>query len=212
MIDKGPRDRAAELASELTRLHAMAEDRLLLRWRAAFGKDASTGIPVSLIRSILAWRLQADVLGDLDRASADLLDQIADRRASGTNDGPTGNKPGSSPGTLSDIGLPDTRSGRLQPGTVLVREHDGTIHHVMVLANGFSWNGRTFASLSKVAAAITGTNWNGRRFFGLKQQQARTPVGPRPNLAKPAYSRVPSEASTAPVASCLDHHAGEGPS
>jgi hypothetical protein len=40
----------------------------------------------------------------------------------------------------------------------------------MVLDKGFAWNGRTFASLSAVAKAITGTNWNGQRFFGLDRK------------------------------------------
>jgi hypothetical protein len=37
----------------------------------------------------------------------------------------------------------------------------------MVLADGFSWNGKTYRSLSKVALAMTGTRWSGPRFFGL---------------------------------------------
>ena len=37
----------------------------------------------------------------------------------------------------------------------------------MVLEEGYAWGGKTFASLSAVAKAITGTNWNGQRFFGL---------------------------------------------
>jgi DNA invertase Pin-like site-specific DNA recombinase len=40
---------------------------------------------------------------------------------------------------------------------VLAREWDGHMQHVMVLAEGFSWKGTTYASLSKVASAITGT-------------------------------------------------------
>ena len=38
----------------------------------------------------------------------------------------------------------------------------------MVLDSGFAWNGATYASLSKVANAITGGRWNGPRFFGLR--------------------------------------------
>ena len=47
-------------------------------------------------------------------------------------------------------------------------EHGGTMHHVMVLTDGFAWNGKTYRSLSEVANAITGTRWNGPRFFGLR--------------------------------------------
>jgi hypothetical protein len=45
----------------------------------------------------------------------------------------------------------------------------------MVLEKGFAWNGKSYASLSQVAKAITGTSWNGHRFFGLRP--AHTGVG-----------------------------------
>ena len=36
----------------------------------------------------------------------------------------------------------------LRPGTLLTREWDGHLQRVMVLADGFSWNGKTYPSLS----------------------------------------------------------------
>jgi hypothetical protein len=56
-----------------------------------------------------------------------------------------------------------------RPGTILVREWQGTVHHVTVVADGYVWNGRTHSSLSGIALAITGTKWNGPRFFGLRE-------------------------------------------
>jgi Protein of unknown function (DUF2924) len=56
-----------------------------------------------------------------------------------------------------------------RPGTILVREWQGTTHHVTVVADGFIWNGNTHSSLSGIARAITGTKWNGPRFFGLRE-------------------------------------------
>ena len=55
-------------------------------------------------------------------------------------------------------------------GTILVREHAGVLHRVVVMENGFAWEGKTFRSLSEAAQAITGTNWNGPRFFGLRSK------------------------------------------
>ena len=60
----------------------------------------------------------------------------------------------------------------LKPGTLLTREWDGHPQRVMVLPDGFSWNGTTYPSLSKVAFAITGTRWSGPRFFGLDQSSS----------------------------------------
>ena len=46
---------------------------------------------------------------------------------------------------------------------------EGRLERVMILEEGFAWNGQTFGSLSQIAKAMTGTNWNGHRFFGLRQ-------------------------------------------
>lgn len=58
------------------------------------------------------------------------------------------------------LGVTDLRKGR-DGLTMLVQE-------VLVLEGGYSWQARTYASLSEVARAISGTRWSGPRFFGLK--------------------------------------------
>jgi hypothetical protein len=45
---------------------------------------------------------------------------------------------------------------------VLVRDYHGQRHTVTVAADGFEWQGTTYASLSAIARAITGTAWSGR--------------------------------------------------
>jgi hypothetical protein len=67
----------------------------------------------------------------------------------------------------------DQKRTELTPGTVLVREWDRHSQRVMVMADGFAWNGQTYDSLSKVAFAITGTKWNGPRFFGMRDKEDR---------------------------------------
>ena len=62
------------------------------------------------------------------------------------------------------------RRAELKPGTILMREWNAQTYRVMVVDEGFAWNGKTYDSLSKVAFAITGTNWNGPRFFGLRDK------------------------------------------
>jgi len=103
---------------------------------------------------ILAYRCQADVLGDLSRTTEQFLERLA--RASTAK----GHE------TIRTASTPGHR--QLRPGTILVREHEGHQHHVMVTDDGFVWNGTTHPSLTKVAFAITGTRWNGPRFFGLR--------------------------------------------
>jgi hypothetical protein len=46
---------------------------------------------------------------------------------------------------------------------------------VIVLEDGFEWNGRTWRSLSVIAREITGVPWSGPRFFGLSER-ARTQI------------------------------------
>jgi Protein of unknown function (DUF2924) len=59
-------------------------------------------------------------------------------------------------------------------GTILVREWQGTTHHVTVTDDGFLWNGKPHRSLSSIARAITGTKWNGPRFFGLRDVKTKS--------------------------------------
>jgi hypothetical protein len=58
-----------------------------------------------------------------------------------------------------------------------VREHEGELHRVTVVHDGFAWNEGTYRSLSEVARAITGTNWSGPRFFGLRDRRAEVEPG-----------------------------------
>ena len=58
-------------------------------------------------------------------------------------------------------------------GTRLVREWKGVQYVVTVLADGYSWEGRPYGSLSAIARAITGTRWNGPLFFGLVNHRRR---------------------------------------
>jgi Protein of unknown function (DUF2924) len=75
-----------------------------------------------------------------------------------------------------DRRAPQTRDGvGLTAGALLAREWNGKLERVMILEEGFAWNGQTFGSLSQIAKAMTGTNWNGHRFFGLRQGKAAAP-------------------------------------
>jgi hypothetical protein len=61
----------------------------------------------------------------------------------------------------------------IRSGTVLVREYRGNRHTVTVVPDGFVWQERSYANLSKIAHEITGVKWNGPRFFGLRQAKAK---------------------------------------
>ena len=124
--------------------------------KACFRQQPPSHLPRHLLFAVLAYRLQADELGDLDPGTARLLKQIA--IGGGTREASR---------WADEFGR---RRARFKPGTILMREWNAQAHRVMVVDEGFAWNGKTYDSLSKVAFAITGTNWNGPRFFGLRDK------------------------------------------
>jgi Protein of unknown function (DUF2924) len=60
---------------------------------------------------------------------------------------------------------------QVKAGSVIIREHQGVVHEVLVVQGGFCWQGKTYDSLSTIAKTITGTSWNGPRFFGLRSKK-----------------------------------------
>jgi Protein of unknown function (DUF2924) len=141
----------SELEDEIARLRDLDLPTLRARWRSVFRRKAPEPLPRHLLFRILAYRLQAERLGDLDKETVRLLDRIAS--------GNGGNGPNS---------VLEKQSRLLQTGSMLVREWDGARQRVVVLDSGFAWNGKTYRSLSAVAFAMTGTRWSGPRFFGLR--------------------------------------------
>ena len=142
-----------KLDIEIARLRGLDVGGLRARWHTVFRRRAPAHLPRHLLYRILAYRLQADRLGDLDTDTLRFLDRS---------------------GSTADVGKLaakfNQRRTDLKAGTVLVREWDGQLHRVMVLADGFAWNDKIYPSLSKVALAMTGTRWNGPRFFGLRDK------------------------------------------
>jgi hypothetical protein len=116
--------------------------------------------------AVIAYRLQADRFGGLDHATLQVLDRTVAKEAGST--------------TVARLASFDQKRTTLAHGTVLVREWDRRSQRVMVMADGFAWNGQTYDSLSKVAFAITGTKWNGPRFFGLRDKEDRSTMEDRP--------------------------------
>jgi hypothetical protein len=57
-----------------------------------------------------------------------------------------------------------------KPGTRLIREWQGVTHEVTIEEKGFTWNGKRYGNLSRIASAITGTHWSGPRFFGINEK------------------------------------------
>ena len=57
------------------------------------------------------------------------------------------------------------------PGSAIVRQHKGRKHRVVVLEDGFEYDGERYRTLTAVAKTITGSHINGYRFFKLGTQR-----------------------------------------
>ena len=131
----------AAIEAEIAHLRSLALDAVRRRWRVIFGRTPPAGLSKHMLGRMIACRLQEQAFGGLDRESLRFLEGLARHG-----------------------GWPRRR---LNPGTVLVRDYQGQRHTVTVAADGFNWQGTTYASLSAIARAITGTAWSGPRFFAL---------------------------------------------
>jgi hypothetical protein len=152
---KGPETSSVE--AEIARLRGLETKALRARWRTSFGRNAPTHVARHLLFAMLAYRLQAEAMGDLDAETVRFLKQVD----------LTPSKQAAVPLTQAF----ERRRRDLSPGTVLTREWSGQHHRVMVLEGGFVCEGRPYSSLSEIAQVITGTKWNGPRFFGLRDKK-----------------------------------------
>ena len=153
----------ASLEFEIAHLRGLDLRGLRSRWLSEFQRPPAEHLPRHLLFAVIAYRIQATRLGDLDHAIRQVLDHT-DPRESGA-------------AMTARLVSFDQKRTELTPGTVLTREWDRRSQRVMVMADGFAWNGQTYDSLSKVAFAITGTRWNGPRFFGLREKEDRAHAG-----------------------------------
>ena len=107
---------------------------------------------------MIAYRIQAEALGDINAEALQLLKKVGSAKS------------GADMALLT--GSFDQRRQEVRSGTILTREWNAQTHRVMVVKEGFAWEGATYDSLSKIAFAITGTKWNGPRFFGLRDKRS----------------------------------------
>jgi hypothetical protein len=155
----------AAIEAEVDQVRSLGIDALRTRWRMMFGATPPKGLTKDIIARMIAYRIQEEAFGGLDRETVKLLDRFA--RGEKSNE----------------------LNRRLKAGTVLVREYQGERHTVTIVPDGFVWRDTIYSSLSTIAQAITGTAWNGPRFFGLRVagelKAVEPPRAPSPQSTKP---------------------------
>jgi hypothetical protein len=137
----------------LSRLPELNLGELRQQWRILYKTEASPHLSRELMIRAVAYRMQEVALGGLRSGRQRQLHLIAQQfKQTGASTTPRRPEP--------------------KPGTRLVREWQGQTYEVLVLDDGFSWQGTHHRSLSAIARKITGTAWSGPLFFGVKPNRA----------------------------------------
>lgn len=123
-------------------------------WKARRGSPPPPTLSARLMRLALAWDVQATVQGGETAAIRRQWRTVMRRRSESLD------------AYAAVAGLAPSAAPM---GTRLLKSWGGELHEVTVQDEGILWNGRTYASLSAVARAMTGTPRNGPKFFGLRE-------------------------------------------
>jgi hypothetical protein len=138
------------LAERMRNLEGLRSDVLKAEWKRLYRSLPPGGMSRDLLIRAIAFKLQERLHSGLSRAIKNKLLSIgADIEIGGREKAPA----------IS-----------LRAGARLIREWQGKSHQVLVLEDGFEYQGNRYKSLSRIASDITGTHWSGPRFFGLKRR------------------------------------------
>ncbi|HMO16385.1 MAG TPA: DUF2924 domain-containing protein [Pirellulaceae bacterium] len=150
-------------AEEVASLEKMTIGQLANKYEQVIGEQCRSRHKRYLIRRI-AWRLQANSEGGISERALKRAEELAidaeirvtpPRRQSELESAAT-------------IPIVAARDPRLPPsGTFIEREYKGRPLRVLVLENGFEYEGRRYKTLTAIANEITGSHVNGFQFFRL---------------------------------------------
>ena len=161
---------AEPLDAALARISEMTVEQVRACWRKRFASDPPAAFSKDLLARALCHRLQEQAFGGLSVLTSRLLHSLG--------------KSGAEP------------PRQVKVGSVIIREHQGLVHEVLVVPGGFCWQGKTYDSLSTIAKTITGTAWNGPRFFGLRSRrmydQEKDPAAGRASIDRNRKAQLSS--------------------
>jgi Protein of unknown function (DUF2924) len=114
--------RSSDLAAievEIGRIRSLDLDALRAEWRKVFKRPPPSCLSKDILGRMIAYRLQEQAFGGLDRQTAKMLDRLA-RGGKGATE----------------------LNKHLKPGTVLLREYQGERREVTVTPGGYIWRER----------------------------------------------------------------------
>lgn len=156
------------MKKEIADLTRMTVTQLRAKHIDVFKERTRSGHKAYLVKRI-AWRMQANVEGDLTARAKQRAEELANDSDLRTH----------APCIKADDGcVHGTKTSAVQfehddrvpmPGAIITRNYKGCDIVVRVLPKGFEYEGEVYRSLSAVAKVITGTHWNGYHFFKLNK-------------------------------------------
>jgi hypothetical protein len=150
---------------EVALMKAMSVGELRRKYCEVFNETTNARNKVWLVKRI-AWRMQANVEGDLSeraRRRAMEIANDADIRMMPPRVKKTSEVVQEAKTRVVKIDSKPVRS--LSVGQSLQRVYKGQNIVVVVRGDGFEWQGQKYKSLTAVAKAVTGKHWNGFNFF-----------------------------------------------
>jgi hypothetical protein len=127
-------------------------------WRRLHRRPPPKALAGELLIRVLAHHVQVARHGGLSSAAKFRLKLALE-------DGVEARRTRRSDKAVAGASAPVSRA--LRSGTRLLRDWRGMMHEVIVVPDGYLWQGQVHRSLSAIAKAITGTAWNGWAFFGI---------------------------------------------
>ena len=133
------------IIKQIIALQSMNEDSLLSMWDKFFDYKPEVSSRQHMISKV-AYKIQELAYGGVDPATEEKIREQAKKTS-----------------------LKNKKKKKFQPqvGTKIVKEYHDRTHEVLVVEDGFAYEGEVFKSLSAIANKITGTKWNGLKFFGV---------------------------------------------
>ena len=155
-----------QVIAEIARLPDSTVNQLVQRYTQVFGEECRSRNKQYLVRRI-AWRLQANDEGGLSPvaiAQAKKLAGDADVRVTAPRKQKLTNV---SVVPREPSGFVDWDPRLPPPGNIVERQYKGRMIRVVVLNEGFEYEGERYRSLSAIAKVVTGSHYNGFLFFRL---------------------------------------------
>lgn len=138
------------MQQNIEKINFLSKEELLVKWSEVFKTQAPKHLSKPYLIKHIAWQLEFNVLpANVQRQIDKLVKQFARTKM------------------LKSTDIKKLQKFEVTVGTRFIREFKGKKHEVTALDKGFSYNGKTYKSLSAIANEITGTRWNGKKFFGV---------------------------------------------